>query len=143
MHKSFTWSVASFWHFILCMLCWQRSAWKIKKNVWCLFLLIGGQRLQGSIPLSALDPIPTYPLDLIKEWTVIIFRLGKTIFPRRNAKRGQTFTYLLDIHVEYILNGERVVFTAVVLEVTGPVQLHRAWKISRTELRHTKADFQF
>jgi hypothetical protein len=42
----------------------------------------------------------------IKEWTVIIFGLGKTIFPRRNAKHDQTFTYLLDIHVESILNGK-------------------------------------
>ena len=51
---------------------------------------IGGHRLQRFIPFSVIDLIPIYP----SEWTVIIFGLGKTIFPRRNAKHDQTFTLL-------------------------------------------------
>lgn len=33
-------------------------------NGWCFFIFIGGHRLQRSIPLSVIDPIPTYPFDL-------------------------------------------------------------------------------
>jgi hypothetical protein len=80
---------------------------------------ISSHCLQCFIPFSVIDLIPTYPF----EWTVIIFGLGKTIFPQCNAKHNQTFTYLLDIYVESNINGEKVVST-VVFEVTSPVQLY-------------------
>ena len=93
---------------------WILSLWEYLK--WLVLFLIDGHCLQRFIPFSVIDPVPTY----LFEWTIIIFGLRKTIFPRCNAKHGQTFMYLVDIHAESILNWEYVVST-VVFEVTGPV----------------------
>jgi len=49
-------------------------------------------------------------------------------FPTKQHQTHQTFTYLLDIHVESILNGEKVV-SAVIFELP-------ARKISRIEVRY-------